>query len=60
MNKNIREIERQCWNNQSNHIDTERFAELIVTECAKVVDENETSSPFENFGDMIKHHFGVK
>ena len=38
----------------------EKFAKLLVKECAKVVDENETSSPFENFGDMIKHHFEVK
>ena len=37
----------------------ERFAELIVRECAKLADES-TSRPFQSYGIMIKEHFGVK
>ena len=37
----------------------EKFAELIVRECAKLADES-TSRPFQSYGIMIKEHFGVK
>ncbi len=33
MNKRIRELEKQCWNYQGNHVDVEKFAELIIQEC---------------------------
>lgn len=41
-------------------IDLEKFAILIVTECADLVDENDDSSPFATFGIMIKNHFGME
>lgn len=37
----------------------EKFAELIVKECAKLADEP-TSHPFQSYGVMIKEHFGVE
>jgi len=36
MNERIKELEKQCCDNQTNHLDTEKFAELIVKECAEV------------------------
>lgn len=41
-------------------IDLEKFAILIVTECADLVDENEDSGSFATFGMMIKNHFGME
>ena len=33
MNERIKQFEKQCWDDQTNHLDTEKFAELIVREC---------------------------
>ena len=41
-------------------IDLEKFAILIVEECADLVDENEDSGSFATFGMMIKNHFGME
>lgn len=47
----------------SMHPNFYRFAELIVRQCANVVDgkvDGDTSSyPHRTFGDKIKAHFGV-
>ena len=50
-----------CWDSmdQYDREAIERFAELIVRECAKLADEP-TSRPFQSYGIMIKEHFGVK
>ena len=37
----------------------EKFAELIVRECAELANE-ETSLPYNSYGEKIKKHFGVK
>ena len=37
----------------------EKFAELIVRECASIADEP-TSQPFDSYGKKIKEHFGVE
>ena len=37
----------------------EKFAELIVRECAAQADE-ESSWPYSSFGKKIKEHFGVE
>jgi hypothetical protein len=37
----------------------EKFAELLIRECADLVDNNDDSYPYVSFGDMIKKHFGV-
>ena len=34
-----------------------KFAELIVRECAKLIDAEESQS---SYGDMLKEHFGVE
>ena len=37
----------------------QRFAELIIEECAKLADED-TSYPYNTYGDKIRSHFGLK
>ena len=44
----------------NSHEAAERFAELIVKECAWLVDENDISLPYGTFGKLIKGHFGVE
>jgi len=39
MNKRMRELEKQCWDYQTNHLNTDKFAELIVQECINVLRE---------------------
>jgi hypothetical protein len=38
MNERIKELERQCWNSQTNHLDAEKFAQLIVEKCIGKID----------------------
>lgn len=38
---------------------TQRFAENIIEECAKIADQK-TSYPYQTFGDKIRAHFGLK
>jgi len=32
MNERIKALEKQCWDHQTNHLNAEKFAELIVAE----------------------------
>ena len=62
MNERIRELAEQCesfgsWDNKTYSFDKEKFAELIVRECAKRVDYWE-SRQGEHTEDLLKH-FGV-
>ena len=70
MNDCIEKFARECgaWNQVygnrtfmiDEHFDIEKFAELIVKECAWLVDENDISLPYGTFGKLIKQHFGVE
>lgn len=61
MNERIRELAKQCWNERWEgqlHFDNEKFAELIVLECAEIGDKTIIGS--DKIGKTIKQHFGVK
>ena len=69
MNERIKELEKQCWDNQTNHLDAEKFAELIVKECMwKIMNRKEEA--IDNDWDVdeamsaaisdISEHFGVE
>ena len=69
MNERIKELEKQCWDNQTNHLDAEKFAELIVKECMwKIMNRKEEA--IDNDWDVdeamsaaisdISKHFGVE
>ena len=74
MNERIRDLEDQCWEDIPVDIDydylsrvrrvfnREKFAELIVRECAKVADDGFASSNFGNgiTGHQLLKHFGVE
>ena len=69
MNERIRELAEQAedWADRQNFYASdyrdylmEKFAELIVRECADLVDDHDDSYPYVSFGDMIKKHFGVE
>jgi hypothetical protein len=61
MNKRILELAKQCgyWSGQTiemNDVGIEKFAELIVRECADIVDRAE---PYKA-NDLILKHFGIE
>jgi len=65
MNQRIRELIKQateCYSNgQERTFDKEKFAELIVRECADLVDTlNEAYDAPSTAGKFIKQHFGVE
>jgi len=61
MNELIKELMEQTGVPLSIPFDKwcEKFAELIVKECAGIADEP-TSQPFRSYGEKIKEHFGVE
>ena len=42
-----------------NDAELEKFAELIVRECAYIMDKD-ADHPFVSRGSILKHHFGVE
>ena len=58
MNDRIRELASQCWDRRLDgmHFDQEKFAELIVRECAK---RSKELGQLE-IGLGILKHFGVE
>ena len=59
MIERIKQLEKQCWNHQTNHLDSDKFAELIVRECADVGSKFSMAHP-EDIRYQIKRHFGVE
>jgi hypothetical protein len=68
MNERIRELAEQCIS-IPNHLnppvfDQEKFAELIVRECADIANKNRTAMEMDRnthlTADAIKQHFGVE
>ena len=61
MNERIKELEKQCWDNQTNHLNAEKFAELIVKECVGIVaDAVDHREPASTYASKIQQHFGVE
>jgi hypothetical protein len=61
MNERIKLFEKQCWDYQSNCLDAEKFAELIILECAEMFEGVYTDEhPSERIDTRIKQHFGVE
>ena len=68
MNERIKELEKQCWSHRVDgtlvdgqlHFDIQKFAELIVRECANVVDQHEPLNTWtQRYSQIIKNHFNV-
>jgi hypothetical protein len=74
MNERIKQLEAQCWESRSHpnaqaamgdRFNTEKFAELIVRECAKLTRWQEYDMSVEQrirlgIYQEIKEHFGVE
>ena len=68
MNKRIKLLEKQCWTHHVDgalvdgqlHFDAEKFAELIVRECANVANSGIDPAESHLIGDDILEHFGVE
>jgi hypothetical protein len=63
MNERIKQLAEQCWNKRPEgqlHFDNEKFAELIVKECANVADDNYIHRGSRTCGLAIRLHFGVE
>jgi len=48
MNERIKELEKQCWDHQTNHLNAEKFAELIVRKCVSTLE-------FHGFEDAVPY-----
>ena len=64
MNERIRELHSQCKvcdNGTVLYFDYERFAELIVLECADIIESQDVDPSFRlRMSWAVKKHFGVK
>ena len=60
MNERIRELWNQSRYPSGRGHDEEKFAELIVRECADVADENYIHRGSRTCGLAIRLHFGVE
>ena len=68
MNERIRELVKQAttieehkWGVSYDNFNKEKFAELIVRECAEVADTADaTREKWQSIGKFVREHFGVK
>ena len=62
MNERIKQFEKQCWDHQVNHLDTEKFAELIVRECITVINQPNGVGDDDviRITKDVEKHFGVE
>ena len=61
MNERIKELHNQAFKETQDYYATmQKFAELIVEECANVADENYIHRGSRTCGLAIRLHFGVE
>jgi hypothetical protein len=69
MNKRIQEFEKQCWSHTIDgvlidghlHFDVDKFAKLIVNECADLFPLTFTDEHYQRRIDKtIRKHFGLE
>ena len=69
MNKRIHEFEKQCWSHTIDgvlidghlHFDVDKFAELIIRECADLFPRTFTDEQYQRRIDKtIRKHFGLE
>ena len=62
MNERISLLALKASNPETGWLDRQKFAELIVKECAQVVNDSNQSknrAPGVSVGDVVRKHFGV-
>jgi hypothetical protein len=71
MNERIRELAEQArikdhWSMDerrylTNYLDEQKFAELIVRECAEIADNADaTREKWQSIGKFVREHFGIE
>jgi hypothetical protein len=69
MNKQIKEFEKQCWSHTIDgvlidghlHFDVDKFAKLIIEECANLFPLTFTDEQYQRRIDKtIRKHFGLE
>jgi hypothetical protein len=69
MNEQLEKLEAQCWIHRGGYhrFDREKFAKLIVQECANTIKSNQWakdnqawSKGMQYSAELIKEHFGVE
>lgn len=60
MNDKIRQFEKLCWNDQTNHLDAEKFARMIISECTGICEDLGTEGDGQHCVDAINKHFSNK
>ena len=65
MNKQIKKLEKQCWDHQTNHLDTEKFARLVVIECKQILlglmlEGTSDNGALDLSLTLINDHFGME
>lgn len=65
MNERIKLLEKQCWDLQTNHLDSNKFAQAIIQDCIealRLVPYGANSIEFGDemiYQDAIRNHFGI-
>lgn len=60
MNERIKELEKLCWDNQTNHLNVKKFAQLLINECCTMMIDLESKYPVNLTVREIKHNFGIE
>jgi len=60
MSEKIREFEKLCWNDQTNHLDAEKFARMIIAECTGICEDLGTEGDGQHCVDAINNYFSNK
>jgi hypothetical protein len=59
MNERVKQLALECYNPYSN-FDHEKFAEMIVRECARVYWNINDGELHDEYVQALKKHFGVE
>ena len=67
MNERIKELEKQCWSHRVDgalvdgqlHFDTNKFAELIIQQCADIATIHQQNHAHDSIGRYVLDHFGI-
>jgi hypothetical protein len=63
MNERIKELEAQCWEPKQYGppwFNSQKFAELIVQECARVLWNIDNGELHDEYVESLKKHFGIE
>ena len=70
MNERIKELEKKCWDHQTNHLNAEKFAELILRDVFNLFGDEILSLHYLEQGccedsvhllkSKIQEHFGIE